>query len=71
MTQSEIQSAYLILRGRRETINREIAEVQTLCKHPSASEEAGASAGNYDPSADRYWVNHECSDCGKRWSTPQ
>jgi hypothetical protein len=66
------------IRRRRATIKKRFlilcaAEdaLQAECAHPNASKQYGASTGNYDPSADSYWIDWDCPDCGKHWTTPQ
>jgi hypothetical protein len=46
----------------------ELAALQTACVHPSATKRHGANTGNYDPSADWYWTDFNCPDCGKSWT---
>jgi hypothetical protein len=50
-----------------------IAEIQEQCSHPEAvvTRVNRGSTGNYDPSADGYWVECECGLCGKRWCEDQ
>ena len=44
-------------------------KLQDKCKHPDKhrTETHGASTGNYDPFADRYWIEYTCNLCKKRW----
>ena len=44
---------------------------QQLCTHPDLKKTHKADTGNYDPSANRYWVEFECPDCGKKWVEEQ
>jgi hypothetical protein len=46
-------------------------ELKELCTHPTASKKYCGSSGNYDPSADAYWIEFRCPDCGKFWMTDQ
>jgi hypothetical protein len=41
------------------------------CPHPNRTHKYGSNTGNYDPSSDRYWIDWDCPDCGKHWSTDQ
>jgi hypothetical protein len=52
-------------------LNADLKEIQTVCTHPNAEHVNKASTGNYDPSADSYWADHSCPDCGRRWATDQ
>jgi hypothetical protein len=46
-----------------------IAEIQAACSHPEAAvlSVPGACTGNYDPTCDSYWIDHECTLCQKKW----
>jgi hypothetical protein len=48
-----------------------LKEIQNICNHPNVSKEYKANTGNYDSSADRYWINFHCPDCDKRWQEDQ
>jgi hypothetical protein len=49
----------------------QIARIQEECCHPASCLEAkrDGSTGNYDPSADRSWIDYICTLCGKSWTT--
>jgi hypothetical protein len=54
-------------------INQEINNLQKIinnikdsCPHKNNIKKYDGNSGNYDPSADIYWVDIECLDCGKR-----
>lgn len=47
------------------------AKKPASCQHPSATRTARANTGNYDPSADCYWYEFRCPDCGKFWTEDQ
>lgn len=51
-----------------ENLQRQIEHNQAECGHPFAGKKHMSDTGNYDKSADRYWTEFECPDCGKRWS---
>ena len=46
-----------------------IRDLQKACSHENATFVNKGSTGNYDPSADAYWREHYCPDCGKQWFT--
>lgn len=46
-------------------------ELQAICSHPSATKKSRGSSGNYDPSADSYWIEFKCPDCNKFWMEDQ
>lgn len=66
-----IKTEYQRLVKRRVKLNADIGALQALCTHPDAEHVNHASTGNYDPSADSYWTDHKCPDCGKCWMTDQ
>ena len=45
----------------------EINSIQEECKHLETDVTFGGDTGNYDRSADCYWVDHICKDCEKRF----
>lgn len=66
------------VRRKLQTINRHQnkwddaeRELQASCSHPSASKKHCGNSGNYDPSADSYWIEYRCPDCNKRWNEDQ
>ena len=46
-------------------------KMQGNCLHPDVDKKYCGSTGNYDPSADGYWIDWSCPDCGKFWRTDQ
>jgi len=50
-----------------------LAAVQAECTHPKEglSITPRSNTGNYDPSADSYWKEFDCTLCGKRWTEDQ
>ena len=52
-------------------LHGKITELQETCRHDNLTYKCGGSSGNYDPSADCYWIDWHCEDCGKRWTTDQ
>lgn len=66
------------IRRRLKTIEKhqerwELAEkeLQSICQHPNANKKYCANTGNYDPTADSYWIEYKCPDCNKRWNVDQ
>jgi hypothetical protein len=47
-------------------LNNELRDLQANCPHDNADITPGANTGNYDPSADCYWMCLACHDCGHR-----
>lgn len=50
---------------------KELADLQNSCPHTNVTRTPKANTGNYDPSADRYWYEFKCPDCGKFWIKDQ
>ena len=48
-----------------------IKELQDICLHTNTTKKYGADTGNYDPHADRYWIDFHCLDCDKHWTEDQ
>lgn len=71
MTPEEIRSAIENLDEAEEQIGEIRVRIQDLCEHPDASKEYKANSGNYDPSADSYWIEYKCPDCGRFWMEDQ
>jgi len=46
-------------------------EIQEQCPHENCSEEYKGNSGNYDPTADSYWIEFRCADCDKFWIEEQ
>ena len=59
------------IRDQIKSLCAELARHQDRCKHVKATKEYKANTGNYDPSADSYWIEFECPTCLSRWSEPQ
>lgn len=51
-----------------EKLKKELTALQESCTHPRVSKENKGNTGNYDPSADCYWTEFTCPDCGKWWT---
>lgn len=56
-----------------EKLRAQIKEIQDQCSHPEAAltKTYGSNTGNYDPSADGYWIDYTCGLCGKKWTGDQ
>lgn len=66
------------IRENRESIQRHIdkanadmLELREQCMHPNVKKENKANTGDYDPSANHYWRDCACPDCGRRWMEDQ
>jgi len=45
--------------------------LQAECTHENKTMKYRGDTGNWDRSDDCYWIEHNCPDCGKHWTTPQ
>ena len=54
-------------------LQNQIREIQNECSHPESClvKEYKGNTGNYDPTADCYWINFHCKLCDKKWSEDQ
>lgn len=50
-----------------DKLTSELFNIREKCKHKKSTFTYDFNTGNYDPSADCYWKDHKCSDCGKPW----
>lgn len=71
MTQDEIRAKRAKLTAKRLRLFDEVAMLQQTCQHPTPEKKYGSNTGNYDPTADIYWIDYTCHDCGHRWSVRQ
>jgi len=71
MTQEEIRKKYESIDRREEKLARELSKLQALCTHPNLEKTHKSNTGNYDPSADSYWIEYRCPDCRARWNEDQ
>lgn len=71
LTPKQIQRRKNTLYRRIQAAEHDLKMLQRDCTHPSVEKKYGANTGNYDPSADSYWIDWFCPDCTKRWQTDQ
>jgi len=65
-----IQTKRNQLESQIHALGLELAGVILECPHPAASKKYNGDGGSYyDPPS--YWLDWECPDCGKRWTTDQ
>jgi len=69
--QEEIRKKWESIDRREEKLARELSKLQSVCSHPNVKKEYKSNTGNYDPTADSYWIDFQCPDCRKRWSEDQ
>ncbi len=71
MTQDEIRKKWESIDKREDKLAKELAKLQEQCQHPNLISKYDSNTGNYDPSADSYWIDYTCPDCRKRWRKDQ
>lgn len=56
-----------------EKAREEYEAARNACSHPLVARvtENQGNTGNWDPSSDCYWTNHQCLLCHMRWTTGQ
>ena len=71
MNQEEIREKYRKI-GIKQ-LKWAVAEekLQSKCTHPDVLIKHRGDTGNYDRTADCYWIEYKCPDCGKQWSVDQ
>lgn len=52
----------------RSRLTQELLVIQAECTHPNKTGRYGGNTGNYDPSADCYWITCHCPDCNTGWT---
>ena len=70
-TPAQCKAKRLAIEKKLAKLTTDLVELQAACPHTNAVHVNKANTGNYDPSADAYWTDHACPDCGKRWTTDQ
>ena len=71
MTPAQIRRKWASIDRREDRLAQELAALQAACTHPSVNKKYCGNTGNYDPSADSYWIEFSCPDCRKKWITDQ
>ena len=71
LTRKQVQRKLQTIINTMDKLSNQLAVLQETCAHPDVTKKYGGSTGNYDPSADSYWIDWHCPDCGKRWTTDQ
>lgn len=72
LTPSKVIRKIARLNDKISLLRAEIKVIQDdLCGHVNHTKKYDGNSGNYDPSADSYWIDWECKDCGKMMTTPQ
>jgi hypothetical protein len=71
VTQEEIRKKWESIDRREDRLASELAKLQSTCKHPNIEKKYKSNTGNYDPTADSYWIEFKCPDCRARWNEDQ
>lgn len=70
-TQEDIRNAVLKVEKTLKNLRAALKALQDVCKHYSVKKTYKSNTGNYDPSADCYWIECYCPDCHKHWDEKQ
>ena len=68
---NSIATARQSIESEIETLRKFLKALQEKCKHKNLETKYGSNSGNYDPSADCYWIDYYCPDCNKKWRVYQ
>lgn len=71
MTPKQIQRRLSTISKKRNHWQAELDKLQNVCQHPTPDKKHKGNTGNYDPTADCYWIEYRCHDCDKRWIVEQ
>lgn len=71
MTPQQVKQRFDYIDARLDHWAEILVRLQGECTHPNVKKKYRGSSGNYDPSADSYWIEFDCPDCGKRWQEDQ
>ena len=66
-----VRRKYKSITDKIDNLRSQLVDLQTVCPHTDVTKKFCGDTGNYDPSADLYWIDWYCPDCGKRWRTDQ
>lgn len=71
MTPAQIKRKRITIDNKINQLYGKLGELQQVCQHPNVTKKYRGDTGNYDPSADSYWIEWKCPDCHKSWITDQ
>lgn len=71
MTPLQVHSKREVLSRQMDRLEKALDRLQAACHHLNVVKTYKGNTGNYDPSADSYWIEFKCPDCGKRWNEDQ
>ena len=71
MTPMQVRRKRVTIVDKLAMLQGQLATLQELCQHPNVEKTYKGNTGNYDPSADSYWIEWKCPDCKKYWMTDQ
>ena len=63
----EARAEYLLIQESLDIWNDRLRALRLMCPHTDATKKYNSNTGNYDPSADCYWIEWYCPDCNDRW----
>ena len=71
MTPAQVRRKLKTINKHQEKWDYAERDLQNSCLHPDANSKYCSNTGNYDKTADCYWIQWQCPDCNKRWNTDQ
>lgn len=71
MTQAQVRRRLKTIQKHQDKWDIAEKDLQEICNHPNVDKKYKGNSGNYDPSADSYWIEYRCPDCGKFWIEDQ
>ena len=71
MTSAQIKRKRISILDKIANLQDQLTDLQSKCNHQNVTKKLQGSTGNYDPTADYYWIDWHCPDCNKRWTTDQ
>lgn len=71
MTPSQVRRRFKAIQKHQDKWKLAEKELQAACLHVNVDEKYKGNSGNYDSSADSYWIEYRCPDCGKFWTKEQ
>lgn len=68
---SDILTTRLNIEKNIDKWRHKLYALQYECPHTNVDKKYKSNTGNYDPSANSYWIELSCPDCGKWWMEDQ
>ena len=63
-----IKDKLIKIRKRQDKCLKDLKKLQDECEHTNVIIVHRGSTGHYDPTNNKYWIEHKCPDCDKFWT---